>query len=104
LTARWTHSDGIANGTDGDSLGFDGTADGGNVECSLDFVGAKDGIDAGSLDLDGMTRASSTARWTPMLQPMTRLTLMAQRMAVTTAHLTQRPHTTTTYSTNSNLL
>jgi hypothetical protein len=33
-------------------LDFDGTADGGNVEGSLDFVGTKDGIDYVSLDSD----------------------------------------------------
>jgi hypothetical protein len=51
-------------------------------------------------------KATSTARWTPMVQPMTRLILMAQRMAVTTAHLTQRPYITTYYLQyyNSNLI
>jgi hypothetical protein len=96
-------ADGTANGIDGDLLDFDGTADG-NVEGSLDFVGTKDGIDDGSLDSDGITKASLTVRWIRIVQPMTCLTFMAQRMALRTAHLTQRPHITTTYSTNSNLL
>jgi hypothetical protein len=83
-------------------LDFDGTADGGNVEGSLDFVGKKDGIDNGLLDSNGITKASSTARWTWMVQPMTRLTLMAQRMALMTAHLTQI--SLQLHSTNVNLL
>jgi hypothetical protein len=83
-------SDGTANGTDGNLLDFDGTADGGNVEGPLDFVGTKDGLDDGLPDSDGITKASWTARWTRMVQLMTCLTLMAQRMALTTAHLTQR--------------
>ena len=83
-------------------LDFDGIADGGNVEGSLDFVGTKDGIDDGLLDSNGITKASSAARWTWMLQPMTRLTLMAQRMALKTAQLTQR--SLSLHSTNVNLL
>jgi hypothetical protein len=83
-------------------LDFDGPPDGGNVEGSLDFVGTKDGVDNGLLDSNGITKASSTARWTQMVQLMTRLTLMAQRMALTTAHLTQI--SLLLHSTNVNLL
>jgi hypothetical protein len=93
---------GTADGTDGNLPHFDGTADGGNVKGSLDFVGTKDGIDDGLLDSNGITKASSTARWTRMVQPMTRMTLIAQRMALTTAHLTQI--SLLLYSTNVNLL
>jgi hypothetical protein len=81
--------DGTADGTDASLLDFDGPPDGGNVEGSVDFVGTKNGIDNGLLDSNDITKASSTARWTRMVQPMTCLTLMAQRMALTTAHLTQ---------------
>ncbi len=95
-------SNGTADGAEGNLLDFDGTADGGNVEGSLDFVGTKDGIDDGLLDSNGITKASSTARWTRMVQPMTRLTLMAQRMALTTSHLTQI--SLLLHSTNVNLL
>jgi hypothetical protein len=94
--------DGTADGTDTSLLDFDGPPDGGNVKGSLDFVGTKDGIDDGLLDLNGITKASSTARWTGMVQPMTRLTLMAQRMTLTTAHLTQI--SLLLHSTNVNLL
>ena len=39
-------SDGTADGTDGNLLDFDGTAeDGGNVKGLLDFVGTKDGVE-----------------------------------------------------------
>lgn len=51
-------SDGTANGTEGDSLDFGDTADD-NVKRLLNFlVGIKDGIDDGSLDSDGITKAS----------------------------------------------
>jgi hypothetical protein len=65
------------------------------------FLRTNNGIDDESLDSsDGINKAGSTACWTRMVQPMTRLTLMAQRMALTMAHLTQRVFN----STNSNLL
>jgi hypothetical protein len=94
--------DGTADGTDASLLDFDGSPDAGNAEGSLDFVGTKDGIDDGLLDSNGITKPSSTASWTRMVQPMTRLTLMAQRMALTTAHLTQI--SLLLHSTNVNLL
>jgi hypothetical protein len=94
--------DGTADGTDASLLDFDGAPDGGNVEGSLDFVGTKDGIDDGLLDSNGIIKASSTARWTPMVQPMTCWTLMAHRMALTTAPLTQI--SLLLHSTNVNLL
>jgi hypothetical protein len=94
--------DGTAYGADASLLDFDGPPDGGNVEGSLDFVGTKDGIDDGLLDSNGITKPSSTAPWTRMVQPMTRLTLMAQRMALTMAHLTQI--SLLLHSTNVNLL
>jgi hypothetical protein len=78
--------DGTADRTDASLLVFDGPLDGGNVEGSLDFVGTKDSIDDGLLDSNGITQASLAAHWTPMVQPMTRLTLMTQRMALTTAN------------------
>jgi hypothetical protein len=93
---------GTADGIDASLLDFDGPPDGGNVEGSLDFVGTKDGIDDGLLDSNGITKPRSTARWTRTLQPMTRLTLMAQRMALRMAHLTQI--SLLLHSTNVNLL
>ena len=86
-------SDGTADGTDGNSLDFYGTADGGNDEGLLYFGGSKDGKDGGSLDSDGITKASSMACWPRMVQPMTPLTLMAQRMALTIGSLdSETPH------------
>jgi hypothetical protein len=95
-------SNGTTNGADGNLLDFDVTSDGGNVEGSLDFVGTKDGIDDRLLDWNGITKASSTAGWTRMVQPMTCLTLMAQRIALTTSHLTHI--SLLLHSTNVNLL
>jgi hypothetical protein len=50
------------------------------------FLRTKNGIDGGSLDSDGITKAGLAACWTRMVQPMTHLTLMAHRMALTMAH------------------
>ncbi len=71
-TARCTRIAQPIEQADDGSLDVEDTVADGNVEGSFDFDGTEDGMQHGSLDLNGnlapmaSTKASSTARWTRM--------------------------------------